>query len=209
MLLAAYHDTIEDPENPGLIKRGQTGVAIVLHSRWLGGRTHLTIEHIAPQQPTSGWDAAFYNQRDTVHKLGNLVLAPGAANTSLSSRPWTEKKVLYAALGAHTAEDAKSILDSSGLTFAQTTEELAALSRYLPHLRALGQRETEWDPDFMDQRADLLLRLAYARLKDWLGLELSESSTDPWSRWTMRATSRMRRTDDDEDARDEAVAEQP
>ena len=53
------------------------------------------------------------------------------------------------------------------------------MSRYLPHLRALGQRETEWDPHFMDRRADVLLRLAYARLKDWIGLELSDSSTDP------------------------------
>jgi hypothetical protein len=141
--------------------------------------THLTIEHIAPQQATSGWDEEFYSEKETVHKLGNLVLAPGAANTSLSSRPWTEKKVLYAALGAPTADDAKSILNSSGFTFARTTEDLAAMSRYLPHLRALGQREDEWSPTFMDQRADVLLRLAYTRLKSWLGLELSDSSSDP------------------------------
>jgi hypothetical protein len=30
----------------------------------------------------------------------------------------------------------------------------------------------------MEQRAQVLLRLAYAQLKDWLGLEWSESSTD-------------------------------
>ena len=117
-------------------------------------------------------------EQEVVHHLGNLVLAPAAANTSLSSRPWTEKKVLYAALGATTAEEAKAILNGSGLTFAQSTEELASMSSYLPHLRALGQREAEWDPKFRDQRAEVLLRLAYARLKDWLGLELSESSTD-------------------------------
>jgi hypothetical protein len=46
-------------------------------------------------------------------------------------------------------------------------------------LRALGQRDAEPDPAFMDQRAQVLLRLAYARLKDWLGLEWSESSMDP------------------------------
>jgi hypothetical protein len=45
-------------------------------------------------------------------------------------------------------------------------------------LRALGQRNVEWDPAFMEQRAQVLLRLAYARLKDWLDLEWSESSAD-------------------------------
>ncbi|MFB6750598.1 DUF262 domain-containing protein [Streptomyces sp. NPDC056353] len=179
LLLAAYHDTIEDPENPGLIVQGKAGLASCFTADGWEDETHLTIEHIAPQQATSGWDQEFYSEKETVHKLGNLVLAPGAANTSLSSRPWTEKKVLYAALGAKTADEAKSILNSSGLTFAQTTEDLVAMQRYLPHLRALGQREDEWNPTFMDQRADVLLRLAYTRLKGWLGLELSDSSTDP------------------------------
>lgn len=178
LLLAAYHDTIEDPGNPGLIVQGKTGVSSCFTADGWGDETHLTIEHIAPQQATGGWDVEFYAHKETVHKLGNLVLAPGAANTSLSSRPWTEKKVLYAALGASSPEDAKAILNHSGLTFAQSTEDLASMSRYLPHLRALGQRSDDWDPGFMDERAEVLLRLAYARLKDWLGLALSESSTD-------------------------------
>lgn len=179
LLLAAYHDTIEDPDNPGLITQGKAGVASCFTSDGWFDETHLTIEHIAPQQTTGGWDPGFYSEKETVHRLGNLVLAPGAANTSLSSRPWMEKKVLYAALGAPTADEAKSILSGSGLTFAQSTEELAQMSRYLPHLRALGQRKAKWDPAFMDERGEVLLRLVYERLKDWLGLEWSESSTDP------------------------------
>ncbi|XVQ11138.1 DUF262 domain-containing protein [Spirillospora sp. CA-255316] len=178
LLLAAYHDTIEDPENPGLIKQGKAGVASCFTSDGWSDETHFTIEHIAPQQKTGGWDQGFYREKETVHKIGNLVLAPGAANTSLSSRPWIEKKVLYAALGATTTEEAKVILSGSDLVFAQSTEELAQMSRYLPHLRALGQRDAELDPAFMDQRAAVLLRLAYARLKGWLGIAWSESTTD-------------------------------
>lgn len=179
LLLAAYHNTIEDPDNPGLIIQGKAGVSSCFTADGWADETHLTIEHIAPQQATNGWDQEFYSQKETVHKLGNLVLVPGAANASLSSRPWAEKKVLYAALGAPSVDEAKSILNSSGLTFAQTTEDLAAMSRYLPHLRALGQYKGEWNPEFMSQRADVLLRLVYTRLKDWLGLELSDSSSDP------------------------------
>jgi hypothetical protein len=179
LLLAAYHDTTEDLANPGLIIQGKAGISPCFTSDGWVDEPHFTIEHIAPQQETAGWKPEFYSDKEVVHRLGNLVLAPGAANSSLSSRPWTEKKVLYAALGAPTAEDAKAILNDSGLVFAQSTEELAQMSRYLPHLRALGLRDAEWDPAFMDQRAQVLLRLDYARLKDWLGLEWSESSTDP------------------------------
>jgi len=178
LLLAAYHDTIEDTDQPGLIKQGKVGVAPCFTSDGWSDGTHFTIEHIAPQQATGGWEAAFYSEKEIVHKVGNLVLAPGAANSSLSSRPWNEKRVLYAALGATTADEAKKILNDSGLAFAQSTEELAKLSHYMPHLRALGQRDSEWNPAFMDQRADVLLRLAYARLKDWLGISWSESLTD-------------------------------
>ena len=203
LLLAAYHDTVEDPHNPGLIVQGKTGVASCFTADGWADETHLTIEHIAPQQATGGWDVEFYAHKETVHKLGNLVLAPGAANTSLSSRPWGEKKVLYAALGAPSAEDAKATLNTSGLTFAQTTEDLASMSRYLPHLRALGQRSQEWEPEFMDERAEVLLRLAFARLKDWLGLELSESSTDP----VVLVADEADLDEDDDDVTDQAADE--
>lgn len=184
LLLAAYHDTIEDPSNPGLIVAGKGGVAPCFTADGWLDETHLTIEHIAPQQETGGWNSDFYSDKDIVHRLGNLVLAPGAANASLSSRPWTEKKVLYSALGAPSADEAKTVLTTSGIVFAQTTEDLASLSRYMPHLHALGQREMEWDPAFMDERGEVLLRLAYSRLKDWLGLTWSESATDPVVRVT-------------------------
>lgn len=181
LLLAAYHDTIEDSERPGLVKPGKAGVAPCFTADGWSDETHLTLEHIAPQQRTSGWDAAFYGEKEVVHRLGNLVLAPGAANASLSSRPWDEKRVLYAALGATTADEAKGTLEQSGLTFAQSTEVLASMSRHLPHLQALGQRQDDFTPQFMEQRAEVLLRLAYTRLKDWLDLDWSESATAPVS----------------------------
>jgi hypothetical protein len=179
LLLAAYHDSVEDKDNPGLIEAGKPGVAPCFNLAGWDDSGHLTIEHIAPRQVTQGWDPDFYADNEVVHRIGNLVLAPGEANSSLSSRPWTEKKVLYGALGASTQSEAKSILDASGLEFAQTTEDLAQMSRYLPHLRALGVREEEWDTAFMDTRGDVLLRLAYERIKDWLDLSWSESTDDP------------------------------
>lgn len=178
LLLAAYHDTIEDAEKPGLIKAGKAGAAPCFTSEGWENEAHLTIEHIAPRQPSGGWSERFYADKETVHKLGNLVLAPLAANASLSSRPWKEKRILYAALGAASEDDAKSILTESGLSFNQSTEELASMSRYMPHLSALGQRVEDWDPDFIEERAEILLRLVYSRLSEWLGLEWNEGSDE-------------------------------
>lgn len=202
LLLAAYHDTSEDVANPGLIVPGKVGVAPCFTSDGWFDQTHLTIEHIAPQQETAGWDQGFYSEKEIVHRLGNLVLAPGAANSSLSSRPWNEKKVLYAALGAPTADEAKFVLEHSGLDFAQSTGELAELSRYLPHLRSLGQRSDDWDAEFMDQRAEVLLRLVYAQLKDWLGLAWSESSDAAVVRVDREAGADDEEFDDDETRED-------
>ncbi|GLY71349.1 DUF262 domain-containing protein [Amycolatopsis taiwanensis] len=178
LLLAAYHDSVEDPEHPGLIKHGKVGASPCLTAEGWSDEIHLTIEHVAPQVATSGWDETFYAEKDGVHKLGNLVLAPSGANSSLSSRPWQEKRVLYRALGASSSDEARSLLqqaEANGMSFAQSTEELTELSHYLPHLRALGQRMESWDVAFMEQRAACLLRLAYARLGPWLGLTWSES----------------------------------
>jgi hypothetical protein len=172
LLLAAYHNTVEDSENPGLIKAGREGVSPCLVSGSWTDETHLTIEHIIPQEGRQpDWSKDFYVNKDLKHSLGNLVLAPKAANSSLGNRPWGEKKVLYAALGAKTKEDAKCILDKSGISLASSTEELAQMSRYLPHLRALGEYGEEWNVNFVHQRTETLLRLAYGQLRDWLGIK--------------------------------------
>lgn len=181
LLLAAYHDTTEDDENPGLVKRGRANVSPCFTSKAWCDEDHLTVEHVAPRQSSPAWDARFYGDKEMVHRLGNLVLAPGSANSSLGARPWSEKRVLYRALGAHSSAEARAILDQSDLSFSQSTEQLASLSRYLPHLRALGAREADWDSDFVATRTDSLLTLVYLQLKDWLGLEWSEAADGPVS----------------------------
>ena len=74
-----------------------------------------------------------------------------------------------------------------------STEELASLSRYLPHLSASGMREDDWDAVFIEERAEVLLRLAYARLKDWLGVDWEEGSD------ASAVDLNQRNTDDEED----------
>lgn len=181
LLLAAYHDAVEDTHRPGLIGPGKQGVAPCLTSSGWGDESHLTIEHIAPQTRAHGWDISLYLEKDSIHRIGNLVLVPGDANSSLGGRPWEQKRVLYGALGAYSAEEARNILNeagSNGLTFAQSTEELARMSTHLPHLRALYMRDEAWNESFIKSRADCILKLAYAQISPWLGLDWSESDDD-------------------------------
>lgn len=174
VLLAAYHDSVEDPASPGLIHPGKLGSASCLTADGWGQLVHTTIEHVAPQGSSSDWATEFYADKDIVHRIGNLVLAPTDANSSLNNRPWSQKRILYTALGARSKEEARAVLTAAaddGITFAQSTEELAQLSSYMPHLRSLGQRIGDWDVAFSEVRADRLLELAYTSLAPWLGID--------------------------------------
>lgn len=174
VLLAAYHDSVEDPASPGLIHSGKVGSAVCLTADGWGQSVHTTIEHIAPRDSASDWADEFYADKDIVHRIGNLVLAPTDANSSLNNRPWPQKRILYTALGARSKEEAREVLTTAaaaGVTFAQTTEELAQLSSHMPHLRSLGERAGDWDVVFCELRAERLLELAYTRLAPWLGMD--------------------------------------
>ena len=107
-----------------------------------------------------------------IKSLGNLVLAPQVANSSFSSRPWAQKRVLYKVLGAVSNEAANKILEDAkngeGIEFGDSTQELVANSKHLPQLAALGDRKEEWTTEFIELRSRRLLELAYDELIQWL-----------------------------------------
>jgi len=171
MLLAAYHDAIEDEATPGLIRQGREAVAPSLTFAAISDERLLSLEHIAPQQQTTSWPDSFYQSKDIVHRIGNLVLVHADANASLSARPWAAKKVMYAALGASSKEEAERILaeaERQGIELGESTQQLIQLSAHHPHLAAIGMRAGDWDLEFAELRAKRLLELAWDRLYAWL-----------------------------------------
>jgi Protein of unknown function DUF262/Protein of unknown function (DUF1524) len=171
VLLAAYHDTVVDPAAPGLIMKGKEGSAPCLTYDGWRDEIHLSLEHVAPQGAMSAWPDDLYKDKETVHRLGNLVLLPQDANSSVSERPWPQKRTLYGALGAPSKEEAKEMLEGAaehGMTFATSTEALVDLSKHMPHLAALSARTGAWDVAFIEARSRRLLELAWARLRLWL-----------------------------------------
>ena len=171
LLLAAYHDAAPDHSSLGLIMKAKPGSASFLTFVSYVDDRHLTIEHIAPQSGQAGWDASLYQERDTVHRIGNLVLAPLILNSSFGNRPWVEKRVLFGALGASTHSESEALIESAksnNIKFAMSTDQLVQESHAMPQLVALAQRTEDWSIDFVDERGARLLELAWDRLWPWL-----------------------------------------
>ncbi|MGQ3823419.1 DUF262 domain-containing protein [Pseudomonas alliivorans] len=171
ILLAAYHDAIADPVGNGLIVLGkQFSSPCLTYEGYINDR-HLSLEHVSPQTSAEGWDKNNYVNRETVHRIGNLVLVQSDANSSLGNRPWSEKRVLYKALGAPSHQEAESILaaaSDAGVSLPDSTQQLAQMSSHMPHLTALGAYSQEWSVEFIDERSRRLLGLAWDRLMPWL-----------------------------------------
>ncbi len=171
ILLAAYHDSVADDDTPGLIKKGRPAVSPCLTYNGFTDQRNLTLEHIAPQEPSSDWDSKIYENRELVHRIGNLVLAPRIENSMVSNRAWPAKRVLYKALGAASHADAKKVLlDSAkdGIEFGDSTQAIIDRASHLPHLSALGERADTWSNDFLEERSKRLLSLAWDELYAWL-----------------------------------------
>jgi hypothetical protein len=173
LLLAAYHDAVADPNAKGLIVKGRSAVSPCLTYEGFKEDRNLTLEHIAPQDNSSGaWSPELYSDKEAIHRIGNLVLAPQVANSSFSSRPWAQKRVLYKVLGADSIDSASRILEEAkrndGIEFGDSTQELMANSKHLPQLSAIGDRTEEWNLGFVELRSRRLVELAYDELYKWL-----------------------------------------
>lgn len=172
ILLAAYHDAVADPANNGLIVKGKPAVSPCLTYEGFCDDRNFSLEHIAPQDAGAGWSAGLYEDREAIHRIGNLVLIPGLANQTLSSRPWVQKKVLYSALGAPSHVDAEKVLTDAktnlGIEFGESTQEILNRSKYLPQVSALGARTEDWNPEFVQERSARILELAWDELFRWL-----------------------------------------
>jgi hypothetical protein len=172
LLLAAHHDSVPDPAFPGLIVKGRSAVSPCLTHEGFTEDRNITLEHIAPQDPSNGWDGNIYLNKETVHCIGNLALAPQVANSSISSRPWAQKRVLYRVLGDSSHVEASKILEEersiSGIEFGESTQDILSKSEHLPQLLALGERIEPWTSEFIEVRSKRLLSLAYDELYKWL-----------------------------------------
>nr|7DRR_A Chain A, SspE protein [Streptomyces yokosukanensis]7DRR_B Chain B, SspE protein [Streptomyces yokosukanensis]7DRR_C Chain C, SspE protein [Streptomyces yokosukanensis]7DRR_D Chain D, SspE protein [Streptomyces yokosukanensis] len=176
LLLAASQNSTPDSATPGLVVRGKSGLLETLELERWNDEAFATIEHVAPQAPSSNgsWNADLYEDPELINRIGNLTLLPAVENASASNRAWHLKRLMFRALSAATVEEAEKTLadaEAQGLRLGSGAGEIVRQARYLPLVAALAQREEEWTAEFVEARSQRLCSLAWDALTPWLGFE--------------------------------------
>lgn len=113
-------------------------------------------------------------QDEEFERLSNLTLVPTRCNSSLSDRPWEQKRSLFAALSTKTEDEAKAILKSmadAGVDVTEVGSKIYA-GQYLPHVHTIGNVKGEWDLNAVNACGKELADLVWQRIAPWVGLQL-------------------------------------
>jgi hypothetical protein len=173
--LVVAHDTVPDPNTPGLMVKGQQGINPYLKvERWFSPDLS-TVEHIAPQISSARgpWDARLYED-EPYHSIGNLTLLPLEINVSASNRGWKEKYLYYKYLTvANPQVDHPAILaeaTNEGITLTQENLSKLKSASHKSHLKpitAVGINGS-WDRALVESRSERICDLLWDRIFPWL-----------------------------------------
>ena len=174
LLLAAAHNARADESRPGLLTvEGVIPSAeldFLSHRNWIDEK-YATLEHVAPDAGSNGgWDRKIYDQHYTRHTIGNLVLLPEKENQSIGNADWNRKKVFYSVLSGRTSLERENLIESAsteGLRFGKKTLTLLHNQVHLNMLDPLA-RVDEWSEEFINNRTENLLELAWNQIAPWL-----------------------------------------
>ena len=176
-LFITAHDTIPDPDNPGLMKIGKVNSHPYLNlQKWLSEDLK-TIEHIAPQTNDGAWDMALY---DTLSKpyqsLGNLTLLPQDLNSSVGNKGWKEKLLYYQSVGEDDMEKLESIgklAEQNGITLKTETQDLLIETGFNEHLLPICalSETSDWNKTLVEKRTLKMLEIVWDRISPWIFIQ--------------------------------------
>ena len=122
----------------------------------------------------SGW---FSFSKTIIPEAGSTFSSLQHADTLISSvdwglgnAPWAKKKMFYAALRAQTKNERDSLIEQAeheGFHFAETTKEIMDQQGRLHMLDPLESVD-EWTQEFIRQRSENILALAWDNIATWL-----------------------------------------
>ena len=174
-LFISSHDTINDKQSPGLMKKSTRGVSCYMTPDQWQSDDFNNIEHIAPQVKTSSdWDEELYEQ-DLIHKIGNLTLLPTDVNSSASNKGWLEKHIYYRHL-AETDAEALQLLakeaEQNGIILSEDTIEMLKNTKHKHHIIPIVSvgSDGSWDSELVKKRTNRICDILWDEIAPWVGM---------------------------------------
>jgi hypothetical protein len=174
VLFLAFHDSILDADEPGLMKIGIQGTSPMLKSTEWVSEDFKTIEHIAPQQPPadSDWDNDIY-ENDDQQRIGNLTLLPTDINSSAGNRRWIEKWIYYRHLAETDPENLRVLEEEAsryGFNLAPETIEKLMNTSYKHHIEPIVRlgAQGSWNKELIEKRTTRICDIVWERISGWL-----------------------------------------
>lgn len=174
ILLAAAHDSSASKHEPGLTVAGKKNLLPMLDIKHWRDESSQTVEHIAPEIHSEGWDNKLYEDTETIHRLGNLTLLPQSENSSLGNCSWTRKRLVYKILSAETPDELEPLLKQAHeqkIVIGKDTADLLSESKHLPMVKSVSSVEGDWNIDLVEKRSIRIAELAWSNIAPWLDLE--------------------------------------
>ena len=171
-LLAAYHNTIQDPVQKGLITRDNaTPVGsrqFLSYDFWIND-AYKSIEHIAPQNGRENLDYSNTDQK-VINTVGNLIIIPSNLNITISNEKWSIKRNLFAAMSSSQASQRRTFLEkaeSEGFQSTQFRRNIISSDESSEILQGISKFEN-WNSSNIEKRSERICSLAWDKLVVWL-----------------------------------------
>ena len=171
LLFCASDDAVPDASYKGLIERGRAGCSPMLKLSQWNNNVYFTVEHIAPQSQSAGWEKDIFTEPENVHKLGNLLLLPAEENNIVGNKNWEHKRLMYRLLASETKTEfdkIKAEVGAAGLTLSKTAGVVLDNAKYLGICKSVALFEKPWCLDIIQERTRRFAELAWDRLYPWL-----------------------------------------
>lgn len=171
LLFCASDDAVPDEKDKGLIERGRRGCSPMLRLVEWDNDAYFTVEHVAPQSESNGWQESIYKDPKTIHTLGNLILLPREVNSILGDKSWNQKKQIYKLLAAKTQDEFNEIkkgLKDVEVEISDKAEQVFDATQHLDICESVTYFDQPWSLDIIQNRTRRVAELAWDRLEPWL-----------------------------------------
>ncbi|OQX09700.1 MAG: hypothetical protein BWK73_22085 [Thiothrix lacustris] len=173
LLMIAAHNTVEGTDKKHiLLKCGRENCNFLELNKWRDS-LYKTVEHIAPQNGRDSWESELYNEVDTIHTIGNLILLPKLENIIIGNKPWNEKRIFFRAFSEENKQEIPNIIEeakNNGKNFSKAATKAIEEGKYMPLIYSITDVE-KWNLDLVLERGENICHLAWHELSQWIGIE--------------------------------------